>query len=798
MLKNFLKISLRNLKKYKLVSFINIFGLGLAMSVGMMIVIRTQDQLSYDNFHPDPDHTFRILSDFKKKTGEQWSMASTPLPLSEKIKSGFSGIADVVYIYPAFNGKAIADGKEIILNGCFTDPAFFRVFGFTLLYGDGKTALDEPNSIVISKQTSEKYFGTENPVGKIFLMEKNETYKITGVLNEAPSKSHISFDAFVSISTVPYLEKSNRLPAVSTNWFAFNAGYTYVRIKEPVKSSILEKQMALVSADLNKENKEGYATFKVQSLQSVTPGTDRLQNDIGKGSSWSKLFFEIAVALLILIAACFNYTNLNIARALTRAKEVGVRKVAGAHRYQIFIQYIVESVLVAILALGFAAILLSFILRYAPFNDGYEFIPSSFKPGLSFYMLCFAYTLLTGILAGAVPAWILSSFKPLRVLKNLVTARIVGKISLQKSLIVFQYSLSLVIIIFLFAFYRQFAFLAKVDPGFSKDNLMVVALNGLDEQIASQKIAQLNGVNTVSAMSSSLNKRFDGMTTSAWVDDKTNAIGMYYYFANPAFVKAMDLKLIAGNGFPVGSDADNERYILLNQQAAIALGFKDFNQAIGQQIKINDSTNLEIAGILNNFNYENAGIPVRALGIRTKKNEYNYLYINAANTDKKTLTASVIQTLKTISPKQNFDISWLGDDLEKNNSQSATVSLLGYLAFMAVAIASLGLLGLVIYSVETKRKEISIRKIIGAEVSQVVKKLSTGFVKLLFIAGLIAMPVGYTASFLFLQGFANRVSFGLGSALICFLLLLIIGLFTIISQTWKAAIANPVKDLRRE
>jgi putative ABC transport system permease protein len=184
------------------------------------------------------------------------------------------------------------------------------------------------------------------------------------------------------------------------------------------------------------------------------------------------LFFEIAVALIILIAACFNYTNLNIARALTRAKEVGVRKVAGAHRYQVFIQYIVESVVVAFLAFGFAAILLSFILRYAPFNDGYEFIPSSFSPGTSFYLRCLAYTLFTGIMAGAVPAWILSSFKPLRVLKNLVTARIVGKISLQKTLIVFQYSLSLTIIIFLLTFYRQFEFLAKVDPGFSKENLI--------------------------------------------------------------------------------------------------------------------------------------------------------------------------------------------------------------------------------------------------------------------------------------------------------------------------------------
>lgn len=796
MIRNYIKVTIRSIQKHKLVSFINVFGLGLAMSVGMMIMVRMQDQFSYDNFHPDANRTYRIISEFKKTTGEQWKMASTPLPLLNKVKNDFNGIASAVNIYPAFNGEAEAEGKKINLSGAFTESSLFDVFGFTLKYGDPETVLDQPNTVVISEATSEKYFGSENPTGKILHKENGVNYKITGVMDEPPSRSHLDFDAFASIATVPFLESSKILTEKSADWFGMNNAYTYVHLNKTVKKASLERQLAQLAGELNKTNKEGKANFSVQALNDITPGSEQLYNDIGKGTSWSKMFFEIGVALIVLLAAGFNYTNLNIARALTRAKEVGVRKVAGAKRYQVFLQYIFESVIVSILAFGFASVLLSFILHYAPFNDDYEFIPSSFKLSWIYYLWCVAYVLMTGILAGIAPAWILSSFKPLRVLKNMVTARIVGKVSLQKALVVFQYSLSLTIIIFLLAFYRQFAFLSDVDPGFKKADVLVVPLEGADDELASQKLKQLAGVQSVSAMSSSLAKRFNGMSTTAWRDDKSNAFWMYYYYSEPSFIRDMDLKIVAGKNIPEGPN--NEQYILLNQQAAIAFGFKDFDKAIGTLIKINDSTSREVAGILQDFNYEGAGIPVKALGIMTKQKSYDFLYVKAGSQNKKSLPSAVAQTLKSISPKQDFFPAWLADVLEKNNSQSATISLLGYLAFMAVSIATLGLLGLVIYTVETKRKEISIRKIIGADVKQVMRILSAGFVKLLFISGFIAVPIGYTTAFFFLQGFSNRVSFGIGSAVLCFALLLLLGLFTIISQTWKAANANAVVDLRSE
>jgi putative ABC transport system permease protein len=796
--KNYFKTAVRGLVKNRLITFINIFGLGLSMSVGMMIMIRMQDELSYDRFHPYPERTYRITSSYNKKGGEQWKMASTPLPLNGVLARDSALIENTVNVYPAFNGKATVDGKELYLNGAFTEPSFFKVFGFSLAAGNPLTALEMPNTIVVSKVTAAKFFGNINPVGKVITMEHGGNFIITGVLNDIPGKSRLNFDAYVSYGSVAQMERDKTLPGKSADWYAFNTAYTYVLLKRGFSSSALMQVLKPISNELNRNNKEGVAAFDVQQIEKITPGNDALQNDLGGGSSWGKLYFEIGFAFIILLAACFNYTNLTIARALTRAKEVGIRKIVGARRFQVFTQYVVESVLLAFLALGFAWLLLAFIIQYAPFNDDYEFIPSSFRYNSSLIFWSMGFALLTGVLAGTSPAWILSSFKPLRVLKNLSTSKIMGKVSLQKALIVFQYSLSLTIIIFLLAFYRQFSFMASIDPGFKKENVMILPLNSVDEKIASQKIAQLSGVKSVSAMSATLGKHFMGMNVPVWISNKNETTVLNYYYADEHFIPSMALTLLNGKNFSATSDENKESDIIINEKAAGALGFKDYSKAIGQRLWINDSTHLEIVAVVKNFNYENAGKPIAPLAFRNKKNAFNYLYVSTDKANRQQLESHIKQVWKGFGAAQPFSVSWLSEDIDNGNSQRATISLLGYLAFIAVAIASLGLLGLVIYTVEVKRKEISVRKIIGAGQKQLVMMLSRGFIKLLFIAGLIAMPLGYAAGFLFLQNFASRISFGPANALLCFAFLLIIGLATIISQTYKAAIENPAKNLRIE
>ncbi|WP_462249164.1 ABC transporter permease [Ferruginibacter sp.] len=799
MLKSYIKIALRNLLRNRLTSFINIFGLGLSMSVGLMIMIRLQDELSYDKFHPSSARTYRITSAYDKKDKEKWQMASTPLPLMGALEKYDNTIESSVNIYPALNGKATAAGKEIYIAAAFTGPSFFKVFGFSLAAGNTETALQMPNSIVINKTTAEKFFGSGNPIGKMLQMPTGTNFIVTGVLNDKPGKSHIDFDAYASYSTVTQMEKDKVLPEKSNNWYAFNSAYTYVVLKKGISKSALQSQLNAITNEMNSNNKEGVSAFNLQSLNSITPGTDRLENNIGHGSSWGKIYTEAGMSLLILLAACFNYTNLTVARALTRAKEVGVRKIVGAKRSQIFTQYIFESVLLSLLALGLAWIILAAIVRYAPFNDDYEFIPSTFHYNLNYIGWSVVYAIFTGLLAGSSPAWILSAFKPLRILKNLSTAKIMGKIGLQKSLIVFQYSLSLVLIIFLFVFYRQFSFMAQADPGFKKDNVMVVPVNGIDDKIAVEKIAAVSGVKSVTASSAKFSKRFSGMSMPVWLSNKNDALGINYYYADEKFASAMQFRFVAGKNFTTTyADEEKEQYIILNEKAAHALGFVMPDKAVGQKVWINDSAQLEITGVLKDFNYEGSGRPIVPLAFRNKKNAYNFLYVQTETADKKAIEDRVKKALSGLPSIQPFSASWLDDDLDNSNSQTATVSLLGFLGFIALAIASLGLLGLVIYTVEVKGKEISIRKIIGANEVQLVKILSKGFIKLLLIAGLIAMPVGWLLATMFLQNFTERISFGFVNVIGCFLFLLSIGLFTIISQTYKAAVANPVKNLRSE
>jgi putative ABC transport system permease protein len=327
--------------------------------------------------------------------------------------------------------------------------------------------------------------------------------------------------------------------------------------------------------------------------------------------------------------------------------------------------------------------------------------------------------------------------------------------------------------------------------------MMVVPLNGFDEQIAAQKINNVSGVKSVAATSANFTKHFNGMNAPVWLSNEKDAIGLNYYYADANFISSMRFGFVAGRNFSVEMQDNKEQYILLNEKAAHVLGFTDAAKAVGEKLWLNDSTQLEITGVLKDFHYENAGKPIAPLAFRTRKDAYSYLYIEMAG-DKASLRNRVEVALSSLHATQPFTVSWLDDDLNKSNSQTATISLLGFLGFIALAIATLGLLGLVVYTVETKGKEISVRKIIGAGEIQIVTILSKGFIKLLFIAGFIAMPIGWLLSVMFLQNFSERTSFGFINVVMCFLFLLTVGLFTIISQTYKAAIANPVKSLRTE
>lgn len=794
MIRNYIIISWRSLLRNRLFSFINIFGLALSMSVGMMVLLRIVDNFSYDTFHPASEKTFRILSGLVQRNGHKTELATTPLPLEHILSTDTGLIQEAVRLYPALRHKAVHNETEFTIQGAFTNEAFFKVFGFTLKYGNRATALQAPFSIVLSEATSTRLFGSMNPVGEVISFDRLGEFEVTGVLLTPPEKSHITFEAYASSSSVMALEQQGLLLPRTDEWDTFEEAYTYVLLKEDVSQDILVAKLNSVAASLNHENHQAIISFFPQALSNITPGARDLYHETSRGNSWSKLLTEVAIALIILVSACFNYTNLSIARALTRGKEVGIRKLSGARRWQIFAQYITESLLIAFGALCVSQVFLAFILEYQPFNSGYEMVPA-ITIDAPVVIVFIAFTFFAGIIAGAIPAWILSSFKPVKVLRSMWSENIMGGISLRKGLMVFQFSLSLVVLIFLTAFYKQFQFMGSADAGFAKANILVVPFKG-NHLVLDAAVSQISGVERIAHTSAHFGGRPTGRISLYSNESLLEYQQISYYNTDASLIEMMQLDLVAGENF--SHAMADERFVLINERAAVVLGHPMPADAVGTQYYLEDSTTVTVKGVIKDFYHRSVGNPLEPLVFRDRPSGFAEALVAISPAAHGEVKARIESAWKDLYPDQSPAIQWLDEKIADMHNPTADISLLGFLAFITVTVATMGLLGLVIYTVETKRKEISIRKIVGASVVQIMVLLSSGYMRLLIIAGAIAVPLGYALSTYFLMAFANRTAFGMGSLAFGFLLLMTIGLITISSQTFYAARQNPSQNLRSE
>ncbi|GAA0532915.1 ABC transporter permease [Chitinophaga japonensis] len=792
MIKSYLKIAVRNLYRHKLFSLINIFGLALSMSVGLMAIVGLREQLSYDRFHPHPDRLYRVNSLATNGDGKQWNLASTPLPLKESLAADSSLVAGTVRLYPALQGKISYGRNTVSLNGAFTEPSFFRLFGFTLAVGNAHSSLALPNSIVLSKATAARLFGNAPPLGKMVTVAGLGIYQVTGILQDSPGKTLIAYDALASSATVPQLEKQHQLPARLSNWNSFNDAYTYVLLQSNATKAALENLLARQAA-LNSYSKQGSLTFSAQPVSRITPSFGDVANEMHGATTWGKALAVPGIAFIILLSACFNYTNLSIARSLSRAKEVGIRRTAGAMRYQIFMQYVTEAVIVSLLSLVLSVLILLWMRDSAAFNADWEFVPR-LSVDMPLLLALLFFGLFTGVLAGGLPAWVMASFRPAGILRGMVQAKLWGGVHLRKSLIVFQFATSLIIIIFLWAFYRQFSHMSAADPGFRKEQVLAVSLQGADPELLAGEISRLSGVESIAPVSGSFGHRATG--SAAVVQHKGDQpVHFNYYYTGPDILFTMQLTLLAGR--PLAEEREQASSVLLNETAVKALNFKSNEAAIGESIWINDSSRLQVSGVVKDFHYESMAVPVRPLVLRTGKAYYSYLDVSIRG-NKAQCLQQVQDIWKKVQPSQPFTAYWLDEEMHSRYAQRSAITAMGYLSFISVFIAALGLLALVTYSVETRRKELGIRKVMGAGVGLLALLLTRGFLKLLMIAAAIAVPAGYLLGALFLQNFAYRAPFGIGNALLCTLLLWAVALVAIVPQVLRAALSNPIKALRTE
>ena len=799
MLKNYLKIAIRQLLKHKLFSALNIFGLATSMSVCLLLIMIIKDQYSYDHFHENKNRIFRVISDQLEKNIplKRPNYARTALSLAPELEEGYSVVEHAVRIAGLtenYQPNGTADKLE--LEGYIADATFNKVFSFGWKSGNQEKALETPFSIVLTEKTANTIFPDTDPLGRSLDLERG-TFKVTGIIPDPPKRSHIQFDYLLSFSTIESLSQEERKKFGIWDFDYINRGLVYVLLKSPTDRGALDKALSDLADQHSERDPSYHYLFESQTLTDILPSKN-LNSEIGIGTPKIVLYFLMALGIIIILSACFNYMNLTLARSLKRAKEIGIRKVAGAGRAQVFAQILGEAIITSLLALGIAIFLLEFLIP--AFFQLDPFVGTIFTLDKTplVYLVFFGFSLLVGSLAGLLPAINIAAFQPIEAIKESWDVQIFSKIGLRKVLITTQFTFSLIFILMVIMVLRQQSHVLQADLGLKTDNVLNVTLGQADYDVLADQVQQIPGVESVSA-SRTLIPAGNCPNTYAYFQDQKDSMDLSFNVVSPDYLENMDIQLVAGESFPDGAYSEQEQFILLNEHAVKRMGIEHAQAAVGQSLRI-DGNNVQIIGVMKDFHYENIWFePIRSFALRSKKSNPR-LAVIALNTPDlpKTLT-EIKSKWEAINPDTEFRATFTNDqayDLAKFFRMGSQI--IAFIGILSIIISCLGLLGMVIYTIEGKIKEVGIRKVLGASEPGLVWQLSKGFIWLLGISILIATPITIFGAQLWLQNFVIQMKIGPGIFVLGIGIVLFIGLLTVGSQTYFAAKSNPVNSLRQE
>ncbi len=782
MLKNYFKIAWRNLWKNKLFSVINILGLGLAIPFALLSLMQVVHVYEYDNFHPHPERTYRITTDVTDASGKTTKYAPTPVALATKLKTDYPFVEQCTYVIGDFGWELTNRIKTIKVNILFTEPSFFQVFGF---YLDKGTLPAEPNTIVLTQEMATLFFGDANPIGKTLSHHDYGELKITGVLKPFKPKTHLQTDVMISMTT--YMRENKNIAKTDM------PGYTYVLLKEDTKEKNLDVAINSIAAAANKENIEAKQSmqFHSQRLSKISPAFTELKNNFGV-ESMLELSVNLIMALAIILLAGFNYVNLTLARSLSRAKEVGIRKVTGALRYQIFGQFICEAILIAFLSLLTGYVVLQLMQRFIYVR----WIVWEVDSNLILWAVFILFTVFVGALAGFVPARILSAFKPVNVLKGSTSPASFGKIGFRKGLVVIQFVVTACFIFLIANLYSQFQYMATDNGNFNRRDIYNLSTNGqyklLKNDIATHKDVERIGL---------VSTPFGGTSAGCMVkNDKlgTNSAASYYA-ANAEFISNMNLQFVAGKNLPQNMGDSVSNLVVVNEQALFALGLGTPREAIGKSFFLNDTNEVFINGVVKDFCYYIYQFRTSPLIMQYNPGQFHVLNIKTkSEVEEKPFKAAMQLIWKKYNPYEELAFSNYEKELYERYYPGADMRFMGMVCFVIFIIAIMGLIGMVTYHTEKRVKEIGIRKVMGASVAAIVKELSKGFIKLILIAAVICIPLGYLLGYFFINLFAFNNGVNTGLMILLFGLIFLVALFTITIKAIKAALTNPIKSLRTE
>jgi putative ABC transport system permease protein len=796
MIKNYFKIAVRNLKKNRVYGIINVMGLAMSMACCILIFTLVKYHLSFDNFHKDSNRIYRFVTEQHR---DQISYAaSVPPPFGKAFRTDYDFAEQVARTVISRNALiSIKQGEELKKfkekeGAAYTEGELFEIFNFPFLQGNKKTALTEPNTAVITEHLARKYFGNTDAINKTFRFENRVDFKITGILKDIPANTDLKPEIYLSWAT---LQSQNEWYASDDAWGGISTELQcFARLRPNVTTAQIEKLLPAYVTKYRPKSKNVHH-YKLQPLAEVH-FDGRYGGVMEKRNLWILSF----IGLFLIITACVNFINLATAQALKRAKEVGIRKVLGSLRGQLFWQFIAETALITIIA-TVAAVGLSF-LALPHINEWFNTqmtVQIFSDPLLIIFLPLLA--LLVIFLAGSYPGLILSGFQPVSAIKGKLSQQNIGGFNTRRTLIVTQFTISLVLIIGMIVITQQMRYAKKSDLGFNKDAIVMMPL-GFDSLNNAQKtlgnqLAGIPGVQSVSQCYAAPSSQ-ESWNTSIRFDTRTEEepFRTSIKAADDQYIKAFDLQLVAGrNMFP----SDTVREFLINETLVKKLGLKSPEDALGKKIYFNGSLSASIAGVVKDFHDVSFHGDVNAVAITTYAENYtNYaLKININNI--KSVLPALEKTWSSMHPDKIYEYQFLDQKIaEFYETEETMLKLITAFSFIAIFIGCLGLYGLVSFMAAQKTKEIGIRKVLGSSITEILWIFGKEFGRLIAIAFLIAAPFAWWLMNSWLQDFKYRISIGVGVFALAIGLILLIAAATVVYQSIKAAMANPVKSLRTE
>lgn len=799
MLKNYFKIAWRNLIKNKLFSAINIIGLSVGITCCALIYLYVQNELSYDAYNQKADRIFRITTILKQPNKTEEFAPSSPI-MARKLKDNFPEVVDYVRFISSRRQLSYQDKKFLDSKIVYADSGLLNIFTYPMLEGNPATCLTKPNSIVLTQSTAKKMFGSEPAFGKIIQFSDTINLLVSGIIKDIPANSHFSSECFISRSTLTDMNKKDAewQQNNENNWFNCDS-YSYILLSEKADITKLQPKInAMMSREMVDIRKETGMSINLsfQPLRDIHLKS-HLDAEI-KGTvngDIKYVYIFSGAALLILLIACSNFINLSTARSLNRSKEIGLRKVIGAERSQLVFQFLGESLVFTGIATALSFLLLLICL---PVFNGFIGTDLSIHSGI--LLLYLSIVIAVGLLAGLYPAFLMSSFAPIQSLKGKISHGL-SDIIFRKGLVVFQFSIAILLIICTSLILKQLDFIQNRNIGMKKDQIISIEFKGGDGRKADVIMRELQrNPNVVKATLSSFS--FKGIANITMIPEgaaenemsSSNVISV-----DENFIPTYDIKLVEGRNFSKDFATDEKEAFIVNEAAVKSFGWKTPKQAIGKKITWAFGKEGKVVGVVKDFNFASLHEEVKPLLIHIFPQWYGNVSLLLKTDNLPNTLKDLESAWKNVATDSPFKYNFAQDDFNALYlSEQNMRSVLGAFTFLSILVACLGLFGLASFTIKQRFKEIGIRKVLGSSVVNIVQLLSRDFLKLVIISFIIATPLAWYGMHKWLQNYAYRIDIGLTVFIVAGLLAFLIALLTVSSQAVKAALANPIKSLRTE